>query len=377
MVRSVEMLCEGLAALGHHVEVFTTNARRGGKADVPLHCPVPRKGFWVHYFPRLWGDSFFYAPSLTEALVERGREFDLLHCSGIWTYANVACFRAARRHGVPYVISPRGVLSPWPMAQKRAKKSLYMLLSERRHLRRAAAIHCTSAAERRDVVRHGLRRPVFVVPNAVDLEEMRALPQRGKLREALGIPRDAVVLLFLSRLHKVKGLPLTLRAFARLCSSGGERPVHFIIAGPAEDGYERVVHTLVRKLKITKLVNCLGMLRGEARLQAFADADLFVLNSFHENFGIVVAEAMACGLPVLISENVDLAGTVVRNGCGMVVPQSVDEIYQALRSLVVSEDRRRQMGERGRQIAFSLFGSRTVASEMAREYERLVTGGIG
>jgi glycosyltransferase involved in cell wall biosynthesis len=263
------------------------------------------------------------------------------------------------------------------MAQKRAKKSLYMLLSERSHLRKAAAIHCTSAAEGRDVARHGLRRPVFVVPNPVDMEEMRALPQRGKLREALGIPREAVVLLFLSRLHKKKGLPLTLRAFARLCSSGGERPVHFVIAGPAEDGYEYVVRNLVKELNIADRVDYVGMLQGEARLQAFADADLFVLNSFHENFGNVVAEAMACSLPVLISENVDLAETVVRNGCGMVVPQSVEEIFQALRSLVVSEDRRRQMGERGRQIAFSLFGSRTVASEMAREYERLVTGGIG
>ncbi|MDP2895530.1 MAG: glycosyltransferase [bacterium] len=251
-----------------------------------------------------------------------------------------------------------------------------MLLFAQRHLQNAAAIHCTSEREQSEVSRRRIGPPTFIVPNPIELEEFQSLPERGHLRQALGIPRNAAVILFLSRLHRKKGLDLSLRAFAKLCRGRGTEQIRFIIAGPAEQGYDNCVRQLVRGLGIGPFVHMIGMVRGQVRLQAFADSDIFILNSFQDNFGNSVAEAMACGLPVVISEKVDIAEIVRRNSCGIVVRQDVDDIFQALQCLILSRHLRREMRQRAKQTAMSEFSSVVVASKMARAYQAILAGSV-
>jgi glycosyltransferase involved in cell wall biosynthesis len=313
--RSTANLCEGLAARGHDVVVFTTRLGLEHRTDLPEDGPVVRHGVTVHYFP-LSGGPGIRSAALARDVQARAGEFDLMHVTGVWQVTSIAACRAAAQHRVPYVVSPRGALSEYSFSQKRLKKSLYWLLWERRHVNGAAAVHYTALAEREECRRLRTRAPGFIVPNSIDLRAWQPDVEAGAAwRNRHGIGPDEFVFLNSGRLHHKKGLDLLLDAAEGLPR---DRRWRIVFAGPDEDGTGRRLGELGATRGLADRLVFTGPLETAELGAAYSAADLFLFPSRNENFGNVAVEALACGARVALSEGVgcaselaDCAGVVV------------------------------------------------------------------
>jgi glycosyltransferase involved in cell wall biosynthesis len=295
---------------------------------------------------------------------------DIVHVHGLFEDAQHHGARAAQRRGVPYIITPHGMLSPWNMSRNRLFKRIYLAVRLRKNLNQAAALHFTSEVERDLVAPLELQPRAIVQRLGLDLSDFRELPAAGAFRgqwPQLG-PRPFV--LFLGRIDYKKGLDVLIPAFA----AAKLADVPLVIAGPDRDGYEPAVREMVARYGLDERVLFTGMLRGRERLEAYVDAALFALTSHQENFGITVIEAMACGCPVLISDEVNIHGQVTEARAGEVVPVDLQRTATALERWMADEPGRRGAGERGRAFALSHYDWRAIAREWRSHYSLLVTG---
>lgn len=362
--RSISLLCEALAKAGTKVTVFTTNANGQSDLDVPTNRPIEVDGVLVNYFQRshLAPGRYFYVPDLGQACRRFVEDFDIVYICGTWTYPLLPAARAARKAGIPYVISPRGSFMTWSMQQKWLKKKLYLLLVERDYMNDAAALHCTSQPELEQIKQWRFRPPAVLIPNGVDLSLFKNSPFLGQLRLSLGIPSSALVSLFAGRLHRMKRLDRIIDAFAKVIIAIPE--AHLIVVGSDEDQSGVLAQEQVRQFGISDRVHFTGLLDVEELLQAYTDSDLLVLLSYRENFGMVAVEAMAAGLPILISSDVGIAREVRQHGAGIVVDADSPHVEEAWKDMLLSSEKRKQMAEAGRRLAWNHFSSQSVAQQM-------------
>ena len=328
------------------VEIATTDADGAGghlaeetkpKTDVP-----------VHYFHHDYSERWKVSLGLRSWLKEHVRDYDLLHVHGIWSFSTTAACRAARRARRPYVLVPHGMLSPYTFSRSPGVKKLYWHLVERRNVRRARCLHLTTEAERDEIAHLRLATPTCVVPPGLEPRAWEAPPRPdylvGRLPAARG---NRPVVLFLSRLHPKKGVvDVLLPAFVPLRESA-----YLVIAGGADDHapeYVRRVETEVKALGLENDVALLGPVDSADRFSTLDSAAVFVLPSHHENFGIVVAEAMARRVPVVISKQVQAGEHVERADAGRVVALDAPAMTDAIRELLSDPAAGRAMGERGR-----------------------------
>lgn len=264
---------------------------------------------------------------------------DLLHCNGIWHPLNHWCASVARTCCIPLVIQPRGMLEPWALGHRAWKKRLALALYQRADLESAALLVATAEQEAEHFRQFGLQQPIAVIPNGVDLQAAKtscntSTRQHDGLRRAL----------FLGRVHPVKGLLHLLAVWATLDPQGWLLQ----IAGPDEDGHLAEVLAKARQLGILDGLQYLGELDDKAKWSAYQDADLFVLPSFTENFGVVVAEALAAGLPVITTTGTPWQDLQTYD-CGWWVSPTVAGLHAALTDALASLPQRlREMGEQGR-----------------------------
>ncbi len=264
----------------------------------------------------------------------------LVHSHGLWAPANYWAAKAARQSGIPLIIQPRGMLEPWALSHRAWKKKLALALYQRRDLEQAAMFVATSEMECENIRRLGFRQPIAVIPNGVELNTVGV----DGLSRPAGLERTRKVL-FLSRIHPKKGLLNLLNAWAKLAPKGWRLK----IAGPDEGGHLDEVKALARHLGIASVLEYAGEVDGLAKRQAYADADLFVLPTFSENFGVVVAEALAHGLPVITTRGTPWADLQTFE-CGWWVDIGVDPLLQALlEATALGDDMRHAMGLRGRE----------------------------
>ncbi len=264
----------------------------------------------------------------------------LIHSHGVWHPVNHWAARAARAWGVPLIIHPRGMLEPWALSQKPVKKRLALRLFQRRDLDTARAFVASAEMEYEHLRRLGLRQPVAVIPNGVTLPATIPLAV-----VPAGRPGDREhVALFLSRLHPKKGVLELVRAWSQLALVGWR----LRIAGPDEDGHGGEVMRLVGQLGLEAVIDYVGPVEGEPKAALYRQADLFVLPTFSENFGLVVAEALAAGVPVITTRGAPWADLETQ-GCGWWIETGVPPLVMALReAMALSDAERRVMGERGR-----------------------------
>ncbi|MFW6059910.1 MAG: glycosyltransferase, partial [Phycisphaeraceae bacterium] len=328
-------LATALAQHGAAVSIVTTHT---AGADLRAVDQLQNAGITVHavgpvHGPR--GRHADLAPTLRRAIDEA----DVVHIHALWEQIQHEAARLAHARGAAYVISPHGMLDPWSLRQRRWKKQLYLALRLRRHLNRAAALHFTSTAEAQTRQRLALTPPAIVEPNGIDLAAFDTLPRTGAFRQQHHIPPDRPLLLFLSRLHYKKGLDLLLPALARLDAPDRQAPM-LALAGPVEPAYRRRLDAEIAKYQLQARVIFTGMLHDETKLAALVDADLFVLPSYHENFGIAVIEALAAGTPVVISDQVSIHGPIVEAGVGEAVPTAVEPLAATLSRWLADDQRR-------------------------------------
>jgi glycosyltransferase involved in cell wall biosynthesis len=378
-VRSVGLLCEGLSDLGVEVEVITTNAAGGhDRLDVAPGSSRIVDGVRVTYLPYRGPSRYYFTPRLSSLIRGRIAECDIVHATGVFSFFNIAVANSLRRTRIPFVVSPRGSFMPNAMRRnivKHLKKALYTRVIERRVIGKAAAVHCTTPMELRAVRRLFPKVSAFVVPNGIDTAEFDALPRPGTVRERLRIPETDYVFLYLGRLHRHKGLDLSIRALSEVAGKGLE--VTLIVAGAAEEGSDKQWRDLAERMKFAHRCRFVGQLNERDKLQYLADADALILNSHSENFGISVAEALVSGLPVLVSDQVGIADWVSENRAGMVVPQEVPLIADAARTMVVNREAFRTAMNSVRGAARSEFGRRACARRMLDQYRSVIeTGGL-
>lgn len=291
----------------------------------------------------------------------------LIHDHGIWGPTNVAAWWAARSRRVPYVLSPRGTLEPWALEFKARKKKLAWMLYQQRIVASAATVVATSEQECENVKRLFPKLPVAIIPNGVDL------PVLSDVSSARIPKAGGGTLLFMSRIHPVKNLIGLLHAW-KLLSPGLADGWRLTIAGPDEAGHGQEVAALVRQLGLQHSVELIGPVGEDSKAAVYQSADVFVLPSFSENFGVVVAEALAYGLPVIATTGAPWQ-ELPRRGCGWWVEPDPESLAGALAEAMGSTfEQRRAMGEVGRAYAQEQFSWDGIGASTMVLYEWLLSG---
>ena len=315
-IESVKQSSAILTRRGHAVEIVSLDAPDDPwvrDSPAPVHALGPGRG------------GYGYSPRFSSWIKERRTQYDAVIVHGIWQYNSFGVWRALSGTDTPYFVFPHGMLDPWfkrTYPLKHIKKLLYWPWGEYRVLRDAAAVLFTSEEERKlaresfslytcneVVVNYGTAAP------AIDLESARQ-----DFSEAFPKLRGQRFFLFLGRLHEKKGCDLLIEAFAALRNSSDARsPMHLVLAGPcADEEYLRHLKQLAAAANIDDSITFTGMLTGNGKWGAFSAAEAFVLPSHQENFVIAVVEALACGTPVLISNQVNIWREIEADRAGYV-----------------------------------------------------------
>jgi len=299
-------------------------------------------------WPRRWHRSKDLVCNLTENL----SSIDLLHISGFWLHPTYAVSRVAHGRGVPYILAPSGTLEPWSLRRRRLKwlkKAVYFQLISRTLMDRAACLQACSTKEAEGFRNVGYRGPVAIVPNGVDTEKYAP----GDVTEAeVYWPqlKDRPVVAFMSRLSPEKGLDMLIPLWAELARSAAYRDALLVIAGPDDRGYQRRVTGMIDRHGLGNCVIMPGMLQGQEKRALLRRADVFILPSYSENFGIVVAESLACGTPVVTTTGTPWQELHEADAGRWVLP-TLPDLSQALREVLdLSPSQRAAMGQRGRTL---------------------------
>jgi glycosyltransferase involved in cell wall biosynthesis len=289
---------------------------------------------------------------------------DVLHDNGIWLPHNHHLAVLAKKRGIPRVVSIRGMLEPWAFRHKHAKKKVAWWLYQRRDLGRAQCHITTGEAEAGNVRRLELGVPIATIPNGVDVPKDR----RPRIETESMICGRARTALFLGRIYPIKGLPMLVEAWSRV------RPVgwRLRIAGPDEAGHQKQVEKAVADAGLIDIISFLGPVDRELKSDLFGDADIFVLPTYSENFGMAIAEALAHGLPVLTTTGAPWP-MLQETGCGWWVEPSVDGLAEGLRAATsLAPEMLQQMGEKGRSLVSKQFSWNRIASLMCSTYQQIL-----
>ena len=355
-------MADAVAAHGASVTIATTDADGPSRLGVAIGEPILVGDVEYRYFRRGWTRDWHFSLGLTRWLARTVARFDVVEVHGLFNYVTAAGCRLAWRSRVPYVLRPLGTLAPWSLGRGSWKKRPYYQLIERTHLAHAAAIHVTSEAEAAEVTQLGFGAKARVIPLGVSVE---AAPPRAD-RDS----REAVRLLFLSRLHPKKGLELLFTALAMLHAEKRAR-VSLTVAGSGESQYVRRLEAQVARLGLQDAVRFVGPVHGDAKTSAFSNADVFVLPSYNENFGIAAAEAFAAGLPAILSDEVALARDARSRAAALVVALDPTAIADAIVKLAADAALRLEMGRNAWRFAAEVLSWEACGIRLMALYEEL------
>lgn len=279
----------------------------------------------------------------------------IIHSHGIWLPSNHWTARAARRHKIPLLLHPRGMVQPMALAEKAVKKRIAMAIYQQRDLATVAVMFAASVSEYDSLRALGCRQPVAVLPNG--------LVREGASMEAGGGRDRPRRVLFLSRIHPLKGLENLVRAWAQLAPSQWQLQ----IAGPDSGGHLTEIQRLAKKLGVAESIEYLGEVDGQRKADVYRNADLFVLPTFSENFGVVIAEALSYGLPVITTRRAPWSDLETQ-GCGWWVEIGVPPLAEALnQAMALSQGQREDMAARARLYALR-FDWENIAEQTAGVY---------
>ena len=336
--------------------------------------PAERRvdGVELHVFPQHAPTIVAASIPLARALDQAVPQADVVHLHSLYLFHTWYTARLCRRHGVPYLLRPHGTLDPFLWRRHRARKAVLEALFQNRVLREASAIHYTAEEEMRLAAPYAQGAPGVVVPNGLDLAEYAALPERGGFRAQHPEIGSRRIVLFLSRLNFKKGLDVLIPAFAR---SARGHDLHLVLAGP-DDGQLAAARGWVAEHGIGGRTTFVGMLDHAAKLACFRDAAMFVLPSYSENFGIAIVEAMACGVPVAISDRVNIWREIAAAGAGLVAPPTIDDLTRQIDRLAADPAAAAAMGERGQRLVAEKFAWSKIARELETVYRTLASAPV-
>lgn len=360
---AIRGMTAALARAGLKVDVATTDANGEKALDVSFFKPQLEDGVRHFYFPRQSPKRWTFSLPMARWLYQHTADYDLLHIHALFSFPTLPACDAAHRMKVLYILRPIGTLGKWSLGYKSWQKFLYYHFIEKRNLERAAAVQATSSLEARDLARLGFGEKTRTIPLGVDFAAKPLTLQRNGAH-----PR----LLFLSRLHPVKALPILFQSLVLLKKEGLEPQL--VIVGDGADSYRLELKNRIKELGIKSQVEFRGYLEGEEKVKVFSSSEIFVLPSYQESFGLAVAEAMAAGLPVVVTEQVGIAPEIQEYGAGIVVKNSPDSLKEGLLKLLQDPMLRFRMGEAGRRLVSEKFSWEIVARQLVQLYEGILAG---
>jgi glycosyltransferase involved in cell wall biosynthesis len=377
-------LSSALAAQGVEVTVLTTDSNGDAgqpPLDVPLDKPVEQDGYQVRYFRCSPFRRYKFSLDLLRWLWLHAGEFDVAHIHALFSPVSTAASAIARHQNLPYLLRPLGTLDPADLRKKRRLKQIYAALLERPNLAGAAGIHFTSVQEAKISERFGTSTKDLVIPLGVEPpqppllkeEKQGVMSHKGKARTGLGISDDQPLVLFMSRIDLKKGLNLLIPALERLLVEGLN--FHFVLAGtnPQDPDYENQIQEQIKASPLSSRTTITGFVTGELKAALLQDANLFVLPSYYENFGIAVAEAMVAGTPVVISDQVHIWEEVKGAEAGWVCPCEVDALTECLREALQDVGEQKRRGENAQEYALSNYSWDAIAQQMIQTYQTIVS----
>jgi glycosyltransferase involved in cell wall biosynthesis len=364
-------LSEALAKTGIEVTILTTDSNGDtGQAplDVPLEVPVKQNGYDIYYFRCSPFRRYKFSLSLLQWLSNHHQEYDLAHIHALFSPISSAAAKVARSHQLPYILRPLGTLDPADLQKKRQLKKIYAALLERPNLAGAAAVHFTSDQEAKVSERFGVVTQDLVLPLGVRLPERSSTDMRAKLN----IADDRPILLFMSRIDPKKGLDLLIPALKALVAEGQE--FHFVLAGsnPQDPYYEQQIHDRIHKSALGVHTTIAGFITGGEKTALLEAADVFVLPSYYENFGIAVAEAMSVGTPVVISDQVHIWNEIQQAEAGWISSCDVSALTDALRLAVRDRQELQRRGRNAQRHAREHYSWDAIALQMRHQYEQII-----
>ncbi|GAB3759973.1 glycosyltransferase [Spirosoma pomorum] len=352
------------AANGHEITILTPVSPN----DI-VYDTAP--GVTVIPVPRHWFSRFFpeFSIDLWRYLKSHGNGFDLIHVHGLWHFGSVAPYALGLTP--PKLMTTHGLLDQWAMKQGHWKKQLMSWLGQRQWTANTAAVHVNNQSEVEDVKRYlGHTRPhVTIIPNGLRPAEFKNLPVRGSFRKAFGIGQDKKVILFLSRLNVKKGLDRLLPAFARLKAERDD--IHLVLAGP-DDGYLTEIEQYIQKNKLQACVTLPGMLIKEQKLAAFVDADLFTLPTYSESFAIAALEALAAGLPTLLTEHVGFGDYIRQYEAAHLCEPTEQSVYDGLTYLLTNPEKGDQLGKNAQRMIDEQCDIDVLANKLSDAYREAI-----
>lgn len=331
-----------LQRAGHDVLVATTDADGEGRLDVPVGATTSWSGIPVIFFSRVVSEAFKWAPALASWLRGHVKEFDVVDVHAVFSYSSIEAGRACRKAMVPYVVRPHGALDPWSLSRKPLQKQMVLFAGARRMLAHAARMQYTTLAEQRLAENALPWLPAgAVVPLGVD-EEWFA--------ETTGASGDPYVLA-MSRLDRKKRLELLIDAFHAIASDATLPRWRLVLAGEGRPDYVIALRTRAREGAAADCISFVGWVSGDEKQRLVRGASLFASPSTQENFGLSIVEAMAAGVPVLVSPGVNLAEEIDAAGAGWVVDRDASTLVAPLRMILGDVDERAVRGRAARRLA--------------------------
>lgn len=359
---AVVAMCRALARRGVECFIATTDADGEQRLEVPLGEATTYDGVPAIFFRREWSEAYKVSRPLARWLEAHVADFDLVEIHAIFSHSSLAAGRACRSRGVPYVVRPLGSLAPWSLARKAWRKRVLWRLGVARLLQDAAAIHYTSTAEQQQA-ESALELPrgaVVPLPVEISTSPTRTPSPWG----------DSPYVLVLSRLHEKKGLDLLIEAFADVTAAPSLLHWRLVLAGEGEAAWVEKLRCLA-SARARERILFPGWIGGEAKRAALEAAALLALPSRQENFALAAAEALACGVPVLLSQEVDLAATLAAAGAAWVASLDRNAIAAELAEALSDESERRRRGERGREWVRRNLSPEAVGEQLLAFYLRL------
>ena len=366
--RNLYGLCKELVKRGHEVTVFTTDALDGqnrikDRQETADGIEIRRFRNWSNYIA--FRHRIFLSSGMIDAVRRDLQNYDIVHLNEFRTLQNLLVHHYARQKDVPYIVQARGSLVN--VLAKQRLKSLFDVMGGKTLLRDARRFIAVAPLEAVQYIRYGVdEEKIDIIPNGIDLMEFKDLPPKGSFRQKHGLEAKHKVVLFLGRVHRIKGLDLLVNAFGGI--TGEFSDARLVIAGP-DDGYLPSLKSLVHKLKLEEKVIFSGPVYGDQKLAAYVDADVYALTSSYEVFGITIFESLACGTPVVVTDRCGIAD-IVKDKAGLVVPYDTAMLKEALRQMLGDGKKRQQFGRDGKALVREKYGWEAIAERTEKVYQK-------
>jgi len=361
-----------LAIRGHNVTVYTTDANIGSRiTDLRNHCIT---GINIRYFRNLSNFlAYKYRLFLPMGLIMSNksiRDFEIIHIHDYRSFLSIIICYFAMKYRIPYVLQAHG--SVLPMFQKKRIKTLFDDIFGYRILRNAAKIIALTDIEARQYKSMGIAEDkIKIVPNGIDLSNYDDLPIKGEFKKKYSIGESDRIVLYLGRLHRLKGINLLIETFSELVKEIGD--IRLVIVGP-DDGILFNLKKQIDNLNINNKVLLTGPLYGRDKLEAYIDADVYVLPSIYETFPNTVLEAFACGIPVIVTDRCGISHIV--NKAGFVIEYNKDHLGKAIMKILNDAKLSAECGDASKRMVKDKYTWDNIIIELEDVYQDILAGGV-